>query len=99
MMPAQHDFFGGQVELSQQFKDIANQRPTVAERKACLTLELGRLCQRIPTAIKTGGSVNVVREWRAVVAIGQKIASNRRSSIAEITAATSNLRRLFGDEK
>lgn len=74
------------------FRDIRNQRQSVAEQKAELSLTLGRLCARVPPSIRDG-SVNLVREWRATRAAASKVAGNSRSSVHDLTAAISNMQR------
>lgn len=58
-----NDLFGDVLPTAP-FKDIANQRPSVAEEKATLCATLNRLLQTPPRAIGSG-SVNRVRAWRA----------------------------------
>ena len=93
-MSVQIDWIGA-VDGRPQFKDIRNQRASVAETKAQRVLELGRLIAAIPPHIKSGGSVNAVREWREARASAAKIAGSSRSSIAEITSAISNMGRFL----
>ena len=85
----------GAVNTGAQFKDIRNQRPSVAEEKAERALRLGRLCNTIPPHIKSGGSVNAVREWTAARNAAAKVAANKRASVAELDAAINNMGRFF----
>ena len=77
------------------FKDIRNTRESSASEKARLCLELGELCKKIPGAIKSGGTVNKVREWKSDQAAAMKIAGNARASEHELRSAITNMRRWF----
>ena len=74
------------------FKDIGNQRPSVAEEKAILAKELGELARRIPPAC-ADWSVNRVREFMDSQEKAAKVAANSRATIPELTSALGNLRR------
>lgn len=73
------------------FKDIRNQRPSVAEEKAALCLTLGELCRKVPLSI-CNGDVKRVREWRGHLEKAQKVLSSKRSSVQELTAAIQQMR-------
>lgn len=61
------------------FKDIRPQRNSVAEEKARLCLELGRLCQQVPEWVR-GADVRRTRDWLAAVDRAKKVLGNKRSS-------------------
>lgn len=72
------------------FKDTRNTRPSVAERKAELLLELGSLINRCPAKVRDG-SVQVVRQWQHTRAAAAKIAANSRASIDDLTRAIGSM--------
>lgn len=73
------------------FKDTRNTRPTVAQQKAELLLELGRLINRIPASVRDG-SIQKTREWRFTREAAQKIAANSRSSVHDLTRAIGSMK-------
>lgn len=77
------------------FRDIGNTRDSTAEEKARLCLRLGNLIKSIPPRIKTGGSVNDVRQWRDDHAKSVKVAGNARSSTQELRSAISRMEKWF----
>jgi len=91
-MSEQLDWVGAPHSDSRPFRDIRNQRPSVAEQKAALALELGRLLTKPPASV-VNGSVQKVREWQAARARAAKVAGSSRSSVPELTAAINNMRR------
>ena len=86
----------GDLPPQNPFKDIRSTRPAVAEEKAQLCLELGKLCHTVPAGINSG-SIDKAREWMAAQKAAQKaarkIAGNSRASVQELTAAINNMRR------
>lgn len=87
----QIDFIGG-GSVPKPFRDIRNTRPTVAEEKATLCLELGRLCSAVPPRVRNG-SINLTREWVAVQKKARALVGNSRASVCELTAAITSMRR------
>lgn len=85
------DLFGYQP-AARAFKDIRNTRPTVAEQKAELALQLGRLIARCPTSV-ANGSINLTREWMEARKKAAATAKSARASVQELTAAISNMSR------
>jgi hypothetical protein len=83
------DLFGFSAP-SRPFKDVRNQRPSIAERKAELLLELGALLNKVPLKVRDG-SVQTVRQWQFTRAAAAKIAANRRSSIDDLTRAIGSM--------
>jgi hypothetical protein len=89
---------GGMTDLfwhqtpPQPFKDIRSTRPSVAEQKAELALQLGRLIARCPPGI-ANGSINATREWVAARKQAAATAKSTRSSVQDLTAAISNMER------
>jgi hypothetical protein len=75
------------------FKDINNTRESTAQEKARLALELGNICNTCPASIKSGGSINDVRNWKHARESAMKVAGNARSSVNELTAAINSMRR------
>lgn len=90
---SQLDFIGGLPQPAP-FKDIRNTRPTAAEEKAALCLELGRLCMRVPPVVQSG-SIEKTREWVAAQKVGLALAKNARASVPQLTAAIANMRRFL----
>lgn len=85
------DLFGFEAPR-RAFKDIRNQRPSVAEQKAELAMQLRTLCLRIPQTIRDG-SINKVREWQVARTAALKVAASSRSSVPELTSQISNMQR------
>lgn len=74
------------------FKDIRNQRESVAEEKARLSLELNKLLKTPPRSLN-GASVNRVREFFAEHARALKTLRSKDSSRNELQAAINAMRR------
>lgn len=74
------------------FKDIRSTRPTVAEEKAQLLMQLGTLIHTCPICVRDG-SVNTVRAWRATRDAAAKVAGNSRSSAQQIRTAINSMAR------
>jgi hypothetical protein len=88
---SQTDFFDAPTQAKREFKDIRGTRPTVAEEKAALSLQLNRLCQSPPDSVRNG-SINVVRSWVEAQKKALKTLKSARSSVQELTSAISNMR-------
>ena len=73
------------------FKDIANQRDSIAEEKARLCLALGVLCRTVPDAIKNA-DIKETRRWVADLERAKKTLSNKRSSVNQLTSAVNQMR-------
>lgn len=73
------------------FKDIRNQRDSVAETKATLCLQLAELCRKAPASI-CSGDIKTVREWRMHLEKSRKVLASSRSSVAELTSAVAQMR-------
>ena len=82
----------GSAALPKPFRDIRNQRDSVAEEKARLSLELHDLLARVPMVAKNG-SVNAVREWKATHTECKKVVESSRSSVHELRSAINRMRR------
>lgn len=67
-------------------KDIRNTRPSVAEEKARLALELGRLLMAVPPEVRSG-SINAVNRWKQVREAASKVAGAKRSSVQDLQYA------------
>ncbi len=92
-MPQQLDWVG--QEVGQKRRHVKDTKPAVAEAKAVALLELGELINKIPPRLKTGGSVNEVREYRSARDAAAKLAANTRASVSERNSAINNMRRFF----
>jgi hypothetical protein len=89
---SQLDWVGAPSAEGKPFKDIRNTRPSVAEEKARLLMELGVLLRKVPESVKSG-SVNRVREWREDQGKAAKVAANSRASAQEIRTAINSFNR------
>jgi hypothetical protein len=83
------DLFG-HIEPSAPFKDIGNQRPSVAEEKAQLCLTLNRLLQTPPRALGAA-SIQRVREWRYSHKQALRVLQNKASSRQELLTAINTM--------
>lgn len=92
----QNDLFDQQGR-NVQFRDIRNTRPTVAEEKATLSLELGRLCMSPPRSV-VNGSIQTTRAWVEAQKSSLKMVKSSRASVQELTAAITNMRRFLVGE-
>lgn len=91
----QNDLFGG-APPPDPFKDIGNQRPSAAEEKASLCLQLGRLCLKVPHSVSQG-SIEQTRAWVAAQKVSLALVKNSRASAPQLTAAIANMRRFLVD--
>lgn len=73
------------------FKDTRNTRPSVAQQKAELLLELGRLIRSVPPEARDG-SIQIVRLWKSRKEAAEKIANNSRSSVHDLTRSIASMR-------
>lgn len=76
--------------VAKPFKDIRNTRPTVAEEKAQLLLQLGALIRACPASVRDG-SVNKVRAWLVIRGAAAKVAGSSRSSTQQIRTAINSM--------
>ena len=89
----QLDWVGGAGGAPEQkFKDIRNQRTSVAEQKAHLCKRIGELCNKVPAKI-ANGSINITREWRATRDAAMKTAGSSRSSVNQLEQALNSMAR------
>lgn len=84
------DLFGHTLPVKP-FKDIRNQRDSVAEQKAELCLQLKRLGSTVPDAIR-GGSIQQTRAWMTRQEKAKKVLASSRSSVAELTDQIAQMR-------
>ena len=89
-MSQQIDWVGNEPQ-PRPFRDIRNTRESAASEKARLCFELGELINKIPPAIKRGGSINDVREWRHARDEAAKVAGKSRSSAQELRTAINRM--------
>lgn len=83
----------GETE-QRKFKDIRNTRPSNAEEKARLCMELGSLLKRIPQSA-VNGSVQDVRRWKLAVDECTKTVMNKRSTSVELGIAIKRMHAFF----
>ncbi len=81
-----NDLFGPVDVIERPFKDIRNQRETVAEEKARLALELNKLC-KVPPKSLGSASINQVRRFMADHANCMKTLKSKTASRNELQAA------------
>lgn len=74
-----------------EFKDIRNQRESVAEEKARLCFELNALCKKIPKAIASA-SIQSTRQWLAVRDSSLATMRSKTSSRAQLMSAIQRLK-------
>lgn len=84
------DLFGSVETPPRVFKDIRNQRESVAEEKARLSLELHELLKRTPRFLSTA-SVQQVRQWKHAHTQAKKIAGAKESSRTELQTAINSM--------
>lgn len=84
------DLFG-HAEAAKQFKDIGNQRPSTAEQKAVLLMQLGAELKVVPPHVRNG-SIQDVRAWTAKRDVCVKAANKRNASVKEIENALHTMR-------
>ena len=77
------------------FQDLKNMRPSSTEAKALAAWELGQLINRIPPRVKSGGSVNEVRNWRDAREAAAKVAKNSRASLNDLRSAIGRMEPYF----
>lgn len=73
------------------FVDIRNQRPSVAEQKATLCMQLRELCNRPPQKIIDGGVMHVVA-WKSVRAECAKIIAKSTSTVPQLESAINRMK-------
>lgn len=78
---------------------IRDTRDAVAEEeKARLCEKLRVLMRSVPSALKTGGSINDVREFKRAVDNAHKVYSNQRSSVLALEEQLNTLRMHYSVE-
>ena len=93
----QDDFFCQQKQAAP-FMDIRNTRPTVAEEKAALAFELGRLCMKPPKSV-VNGSIQATRAWVDAQKKALKLVRSPRASVQELTSAIGSMRGFLSGDK
>lgn len=83
------DLFGQTAERPE-FKDIGNQRESVAQEKARLCAELNSLLRRTPKAARIA-SVQQVTAYKHAYKVALKICQSKTSSRQELTSAISSM--------
>lgn len=76
------------------FKDIRNQRYSVAEEKARLVHQLHDILKRVPDQIRNG-DIKLVREWRAHWDTANKVCGNTRSSVQQLQTALKQMKHYY----
>ncbi len=84
----QTDMFSEQPRAG--FVDTRNQRDSVAEKKAELSLRLGELINKAPPA-RNIDTIGKVREYKRARGDCAKVAGNSRSSVNELSSAISRM--------
>lgn len=84
------DLFGHIVEAVP-FKDIRNQRESVAEEKARLCLELNTILQKAPRALGSA-SIQKVRAYKLAHKASLKVLQCKTSSRQELESAINTMR-------
>lgn len=74
-----------------QFTDIRNQRPSKAEQKAVLCMQLRQLCNHPPQSVVSGG-IGAVRAWKSVQAECCKLAAKTTSTVPQLESAINRMR-------
>lgn len=87
----QIDFIGGSQQQARPAKVVRNTRPTVAEEKARLCLDLGRLCLSVPPKIVNGGVI-ATRKWLAHQKKYRALVANARASVVELEIGVREMR-------
>lgn len=85
------DLFG-YTEPKAPFRDIRNQRDSVAEERAELCAVLNRLTRSVPASIR-GASINKTRAYMAERERCLKMLKSSRSSRTELLSAINTMRR------
>ncbi|HQR98131.1 MULTISPECIES: hypothetical protein [unclassified Polaromonas] len=73
------------------FKDIGNQRDTVAEEKAILCKQLGELFRSVPKSIQSA-DIKKTREWMHHLEMAKKVLASSRSSRTQLQTAVDQMR-------
>lgn len=86
--------FVGNLPLAQATPGPGNTRPSSAEEKATLLMQLGRLAHRVPECVRNG-SIQKTREWVTVQKQAIALCANTRASVPQLTACLANLKRFY----
>lgn len=87
---SQLDWVGDVKERA--FRDIRNQRTSVAEQKAHLCKRIGELCNKVPQKI-ANGSIQETRAWRMTRDSAMKVAGSSRASVNQLEEALNSMAR------
>jgi hypothetical protein len=82
------DLFG-HIVTPPEFRDIRNQRESVAKEKARLCHELNLLCKTPPRSLNSA-SINTVRAWRITHKASARVLASKDSSRSELQSAISS---------
>ncbi|GHC72794.1 hypothetical protein GCM10007320_08910 [Pseudorhodoferax aquiterrae] len=85
------DLFGYTPPLTP-FKDIRNQRDSVAEEKAVLCARLNAMLRRAPRSIASA-SVQATRNWQAAHKTAKKVLEDKRASVQQLASAINSMER------
>ena len=85
------DFFGDDAPPSRRPAAQRNTRPTIAEEKARLALELSAYCLKSPPVV-VNGSVQQVRLWKSRQEAAMKILKSSRHSVTQLEIAIRQMR-------
>jgi hypothetical protein len=89
------DLFGAIAE-QEPFKDIRNQRASVAEEKAALCATLNAMLRRSPMASSIA-SINAARAFKAEHKRTLTILKNPESSRQQLESAVNTMRHFYGE--
>jgi hypothetical protein len=89
------DLFGSIETPPREFKDIRNQRESIAEEKARLCADLNTLLRRTPKASAIG-TIQQVRGYRAAHKLALRILQSKTSSRQELLSAITSMQGWLG---
>lgn len=82
----QVDFVGGAMPARAFLGQVTNTNDRVAEEKARLNLELGKLMNKPPQSV-VNGSVQLTRRWIDCRKKAEKVAKSTRQTVPELQGA------------
>lgn len=84
------DLFGHAAPVKP-FRDIRNQRDSVAEEKAVLCMQLRELVTKAPPKVLSG-SIQLTRQWVAAQAKAMKVLGSSRSTVPDLQTQVNTMR-------
>lgn len=93
----QVDFIGGGGQpVAPRVATQGNTRPSIAEEKAVLALQLGELVRRRVPPKVCNGSVQTTRDYMACLEQCKKLLKKGNASVQELNSAISKLSKFWG---